>query len=64
MFPLNKRPPRYKESWLISFVDKADSMDFLMHPRLLYRILFHKEIEKNHKNKNNLLKSIKKKLRG
>lgn len=64
MFPLNKRPPRYKESWLISFVDKADSMDFIMHPKMLYRIFFHKEIEKEHKNKKAFIKSIKKKLHG
>ena len=44
MFPLNKRPPKYKESWLITLVDKADSIDFLMHPSILYRLFFKKEI--------------------
>lgn len=32
MFPLNKMPPKYLEGWLIILVDKADSMDFLIHP--------------------------------
>ena len=26
MFPLNIIPPRYKESWIVSFVDKIDSI--------------------------------------
>ena len=62
MFPLNKRPPRYKESWLISLVDKADSMDFLMHPKILFHLLFMKNIEETHKNKRAFLRNIKKKL--
>jgi len=35
MFPLNKNLPRYKESWLLTFIDKVDSMEFLLHPTLL-----------------------------
>lgn len=35
MFPLNKRLPKYKESWILTFVDKVDSMEFLMHPYLM-----------------------------
>ena len=35
MFPLNIRPPKYKESWILTIVDKADSMDFLFHPLLM-----------------------------
>ncbi len=35
MFPLNIRLPKYKESWLLTFIDKVDSMDFLLHPYLL-----------------------------
>jgi len=63
MFPLNKRPPKYKESWLISFVDKADSMDFIMHPKILLKLMFHKEIEAHRKlNKRNFIKSMKRKL--
>ncbi len=37
MFPLNRRFPKYKESWLLTLVDKADSMDFLLHPLLLLK---------------------------
>lgn len=37
MFPLNKKIPEYKESWILTIVDKADSMDFLLHPYLLSR---------------------------
>ena len=63
MFPLNKRPPRYKESWLISFIDKADSMDFIMHPKLLLKIFFHKEIEDVKKvSEHNIINYFKKKL--
>ena len=63
MFPLNKRPPKYKESWLISFVDKADSMDFIMHPKALLKIFFHKEIqEEKNMNKKNFIKKLKQKL--
>ena len=32
MFPVNKRLPRSKEAWLITFIDKADSIEFVMHP--------------------------------
>lgn len=62
MFPLNKRPPKYKESWLISFVDKADSMDFIMHPKALFHLFFKKELEEVPKTKHKFLKNIKKKL--
>lgn len=62
MFPLNKRPPKYKESWLISLVDKADSMDFLMHPKILFGLMFHKDIKKISKNKKSFLKHVKQKL--
>lgn len=63
MFPLNKRPPKYKESWLISFVDKADSMDFLMHPRALFKLFFRKEIEETKKKTGkNMIRILKKKL--
>ena len=32
MFPLNKIPPKYKEAWLITFVDKWVSLEVLFHP--------------------------------
>lgn len=34
MFPLNIRFPKSKEAWLLTLVDKADSLEFLMHPLL------------------------------
>lgn len=59
MFPLNKKLPRYKESWLISFVDKADSMDFLIHPRALFKIFFLNRLTDQEKEtRENLLKKI------
>lgn len=35
MFPINKKIPKYKESWILTIVDKADSLDFLFHPLLM-----------------------------
>ena len=32
MFPLNIRPPKYKESWIITLSDKLVSMEILLHP--------------------------------
>ncbi len=32
MFPLNITPPKYKESWLVSFVDKMVSMEAVFQP--------------------------------
>ncbi len=37
MFPLNILLPQYKESWLLTIVDKVLSLDFLLHPVLLTR---------------------------
>lgn len=33
MFPLNIRPPRYKEGWIITMVDKYVSLDVLKSPK-------------------------------
>lgn len=33
MFPLNIVPPRYKESWLITFIDKYCSLEILKYPK-------------------------------
>lgn len=43
MFPLNKIPPKYLEGWLIVLVDKADSMDFLIHPSVLIKCFISKK---------------------
>lgn len=34
MFPLNIHPPRYKESWMVTIVDKYVSMDILRNPKV------------------------------
>lgn len=34
MFPLNICPPRYKEAWIITCVDKYVSMDVLKNPKV------------------------------
>lgn len=33
MFPLNKNIPKYKESWIVSFIDKKCSLEVLKHPK-------------------------------
>ncbi len=33
MFPLNITIPKYKESWLLTIIDKLDSIEFLFHPQ-------------------------------
>lgn len=32
MFPLNIRPPRYKESWIVTFADKIVSLEAIKEP--------------------------------
>ena len=32
MFPLNIRPPKYKESWVVTMMDKKCSLNVLKHP--------------------------------
>ena len=32
MFPLNIKPPRYMEGWIVTFVDKIVSLNVLDHP--------------------------------
>lgn len=46
MFPLNKKIPEYKESWILTLVDKADSIDFLFHPLMLTKVVRKHEIKK------------------
>lgn len=33
MFPLNIIPPKYKESWVVTMVDKFCSLEVLKHPK-------------------------------
>lgn len=49
MFPLNKSVPKYRESWILTLVDKADSIDFLFHPLMLSKVVRKKELAKKHK---------------
>ena len=51
MFPLNIKLPKYKESWILTLVDKVDSMEFLLHPYLLSKRVRIKLQEKNNKKK-------------
>lgn len=49
MFPLNKKIPRNREAWLLTLIDKADSIDFIMHPIALFKIFCHKEYDQQKK---------------
>ena len=33
MFPLNIKPPKYKESWVVSLMDKKNSLEVFKHPK-------------------------------
>lgn len=59
MFPLNKKLPRNKEAWLLTLVDKTDSIDFILHPIALFKIFCHKEYDQE---KKLTLKKVKKRL--
>lgn len=60
MFPLNKKIPRNREAWLLTLVDKADSIDFILHPIVLFKIFCNKEYDQQ---KKLTLKRIRKKIR-
>jgi uncharacterized protein len=39
MFPLNKIPPKYKEGWIVTISDKIVSMEVLIQPTFLKKLL-------------------------
>lgn len=39
MFPLNIRPPKYKESWVVTAMDKKTSLNILFCPRVWAKYL-------------------------
>lgn len=39
MFPLNPTPPKYLESWIVSFADKYVSLEIFKEPKKLYRYI-------------------------
>lgn len=49
MFPLNIKPPTSREGWLLTFIDKVDSIDFILHPVILFKILRKEEIDQERK---------------
>ncbi len=38
MFPLNIIPPKYKEAWLITIVDKYVSLEVILHPTFFLKL--------------------------
>lgn len=42
MFPLNPKFPTSKEGWLLTFIDKVDSLDFVAHPSMLAKVFLKK----------------------
>lgn len=39
MFPLNKIPPKYIESWVVTFADKWVSLEVFLHPTFFIRLI-------------------------
>lgn len=38
MFPLNKIPPKYKEGWIVSIVDKYISLEVFKNPKFIPKL--------------------------
>lgn len=38
MFPLNKIPPKYREAWLITMIDKYVSLEVFFHPTFFLKL--------------------------
>ena len=53
MFPLNIKPPKYKESWVVTMMDKKDSLSVLKHPSAWPSYLGFKKHEKREENDRN-----------
>lgn len=51
MFPLNIKPPKYRESWIVSLMDKKDSFSVLKHPSVWPEFLGIKKNKKKEDNK-------------
>ncbi len=49
MFPLNIKPPTSREGWLLTFIDKVDSIDFILHPIIMFKILRREEYDQEKK---------------
>ena len=39
MFPLNKIPPKYKEGWIVTTVDKYISLEVFKNPKFLPKLI-------------------------
>lgn len=58
MFPVNIKIPKGPEAWLITLVDKIDSIDFIMHPVALAKIFMRIEYDQSSKITLNKIKKI------
>ncbi len=38
MFPLNIKPPKYKEAWIVSLADKIVSLETLLQPKFFLKL--------------------------
>lgn len=45
MFPLNKIPPKYKEGWIVTIVDKYISMEVIKQPLFFKSMILRKKVK-------------------